>query len=103
MKIKVVLVSVVVTAALVGGIGYGAYYSLRRQAQPVEVVPVVNINYGGFGNTDTTSGTIVSMDSQNVELDPEYELVKVYVETGDEVKIGDPLLEYDMTLAELKR
>lgn len=103
MKIKIVLVSLVVTAAIVGGIGYAAYYSMRGQKKPVEVVPVANVNYSSWGNPDTMSGMIVSMDSQNVALDTEYELKKVYVETGDEVKIGDPLLEYDMTLAELKR
>ena len=102
MKIKIVLISLVVTAAMVGGIGYGAYYSLQGQKKPVEVVPVANVNYGYWGSTDTMSGTVISMDSQTVQLDSEYELTKVYVETGDEVKIGDPLLEYDMTLAELK-
>ena len=102
MKIKIVLISLVVTAAMVGGIGYGAYYSLQGQKKPVEVVPVANVNYGYWGSTDTMSGTVISMDSQTVQLNSEYELTKVYVETGDEVKIGDPLLEYDMTLAELK-
>lgn len=102
MKIKIVLISLVVTVAMVGGIGYGAYYSLQGQKKPVEVVPVANVNYGYWGSTDTMSGTVISMDSQTVQLNSEYELTKVYVETGDEVKIGDPLLEYDMTLAELK-
>ena len=49
------------------------------------------------------SGSITSRDTQTVQLNSDYKLVKVYVETGDTVKRGDPLLEYDMTLTELQR
>ena len=102
MKIKTVVISLLVTAAAAGGIGYGIYAATRSKAKPVDVVPIQNVNFGYWGNSSTMYGSIISMDSQNVQLNSDYELVKVYVETGDEVKIGDPLLEYDMTLTELK-
>ena len=40
MKVKTVIISVVVSASLVAGVGYGAYYAIRGKATPVEVVPV---------------------------------------------------------------
>ena len=103
MKAKTVVIALLVTAAAAGGIGYGVYYSMQSNVDPVNVVPVENVNFGYWGDSSTSYGSVISMDSQSVELSSEYELVKVYVETGDEVKIGDPLLEYDMTLLELKK
>ena len=44
MKVKTVIISVVVSASLVAGVGYGAYYAIRGKATPVEVVPVANVN-----------------------------------------------------------
>ena len=102
MKVKTVVISLLVTAAAAGGIGYGIYYYMNGKTDPVNVVPVENVNFGYWGDSSTMYGNIVSMNSQNVQLTSEYELVKVYVEPGDEVQIGDPLLEYDMTLTELK-
>lgn len=63
MKVKTVIISVVVSASLVAGVGYGAYYAIRGKATPVEVVPVANVNqYYGWGDEDgnTVYGTITS-------------------------------------------
>lgn len=103
MKIRTVVIAFAVTAAIAGGISYGVdRYSRKSQKKPVNVVPVANVNFGYWGDDAVSYGSIISRDSQSVSLNTEYELLKVYVETGDEVKIGDPLLEYDMTLTELK-
>ena len=103
MKIRTVVISLVVTAGLAGGIAYGVRYAMQAGKKPVDVVPVANVNYGFWGDTNTMSGNIISRDTQTVQIDIRIELVKVYVETGDTVKRGDPLLEYDMTLTELQR
>ena len=103
MKIRTVVISLVVTAGLAGGIAYGVRYAMQAGKKPVDVVPVANVNYGSWGDTNTMSGNIISRDTQTVQLNSDYKLVKVYVETGDTVKRGDPLLEYDMTLTELQR
>ena len=103
MKIRTVVISLVVTAGLAGGIAYGVRYAMQAGKKPVDVVPVATVNYGFWGDTNTMSGNIISRDTQTVQLNSDYKLVKVYVETGDTVKRGDPLLEYDMTLTELQR
>ncbi len=104
MKLRTVLISVVVTAALVGGAGYGAYYVTQNQKSPVDVVPVSNVSMGYYGmdQQETIYGSVTSQIAQTVRLNDEYGLEKVYVNLGDEVKEGTPLLSYDMTLQELE-
>ena len=83
MKIRTVVISLVVTAGLAGGIAYGVRYAMQAGKKPVDVVPVANVNYGSWGDTNTMSGNIISRDTQTVQLNSDYKLVKVYVETGD--------------------
>lgn len=103
MKIRTIVISVVVSAALVAGAGYGAYYTMQSKKTPVEVVPVSNVNNGGYwGMSDSIYGTVTSQIAQNITLDEEYALAEIYVEEGQQVKEGTPLFAYDMTLQELE-
>ena len=105
MKIKTVIISVVVSASLVAGVGYGAYYAIRGKATPVEVVPVANVNqYYGWGDEDgnTVYGTITSQVAQTVSLNQDYQVADIYVQEGQKVKEGEALFSYDMTLPELE-
>lgn len=102
MKIKVVLIGTVVTAALVGGIGYGVYFSMQGKKQPIEVVPVSNVNTGFWGDSESIYGTITSQVSQTISLKDEYPIEEIFVSEGDSVKEGTPLFSYDMTLPELE-
>ena len=104
MKVKTVIISVVVSASLVAGVGYGAYYAIRGKATPVEVVPVANVNqYYGWGDEDgnTVYGTITSQVAQTVSLNQDYQVADIYVQEGQKVKEGEALFSYDMTLPEL--
>lgn len=103
MKIRTIVISVVVSAALVAGAGYGAYYTMQSKKTPIEVVPVSNVNNGGYwGMSDSIYGTVTSQIAQNITLDEEYALAEIYVEEGQQVKEGTPLFAYDMTLQELE-
>ena len=105
MKVKTVIISVVVSASLVAGVGYGAYYAIRGKVTPVEVVPVANVNqYYGWGDEDgnTVYGTITSQVAQTVSLNQDYQVADIYVQEGQKVKEGEALFSYDMTLPELE-
>lgn len=104
MKVKTVVISVVVSASLIAGAGYGAYYTIRGKATPVEVVPVANVNqYYGWGDDgNTVYGTITSQVAQTVSLNQDYQVADIYVQEGQKVKEGDALFSYDMTLPELE-
>ena len=104
MKIKGIILTAAICAGSVVGISYGVSRVMSSNVKPVEVVEVDSVNTAGYNffNSDTISGTVVSRDTQSVELDDEHKLVAVYVTAGDSVKKGDKLLEYDMTADELK-
>ncbi len=108
MKIKTIVISLTLSAALLGGGVYGAYRYSQSHKTPVKVISVESANIGGwfFDDSDSGSaleGSVFTQDTQSVDRNTKYALTKVYVEEGDQVKVGDPLLEYDMTLEELKR
>ena len=102
MKLKTAAISIVVSVALVGSAGYGAYYAMKGSKSPVEVVPVSNVNTGYWGMSESIYGTVTSQIAQTVQLNEEYSIDKIYVKQGDKVKEGDPLFSYDMTLQELE-
>ncbi len=104
MKIRGIILTAAICIGSVVGISYGVSRVMRSNVKPVEVVEVASVNSAGFSflSSDTISGTVVSRDTQSVELDDEHKLVAVYVSAGDNVKKGDKLLEYDMTADELK-
>lgn len=104
MKAKGVVITVLLCAGAVVGIGYGAGKVAKGSKTPVEVIAVPSVNSGSmdFSMSDQI-GTIVSEDTQSVALDTSHELKKVYVKTGDSVRKGDSLLTYDMEADKLKR
>ncbi len=108
MKAKNAIIGTVLAAAVAASAIYGAYrYSIAHRS-PIEVMPVSTANLASWFyddedmEEDALDGTVFSKDMQTVELNNEYELTNVYVQEGDTVKVGDPLMEYDMTLVELK-
>ena len=106
MKVKGLIISIAAGTALIVGTAYGIGMGMKKKAQPVEVVSVPSVNeasMGGMGASSTLYGTIISKDTQSVELDTSHTIRKVYVKQGDKVKKGDKLMTYDMDLDKLKR
>ncbi len=106
MKAKTIVISVAVSASLLAGSIYGAlrlYDNKSRSPVIVAPVSVVGVDTSWMEEDNTITGTIISKNVQNVELNAEFTLSKVHVKAGDTVKKGDPLLEYDMTIEQLTR
>lgn len=59
------------------------------------------LNSGWWDEGTSTSGYVTANASQDVYLESDSVVEKVYVKKGDKVKIGDTLLEYDKTLLQL--
>lgn len=103
MKPKTAVISIVVSVALVGSAGYGAYYAVQKQKKPVKVVPVEYVNMEYWGDEMSSMyGSVTSQIAQTVVLNEEYAVDQVFVKAGDTVKEGSPLFSYDMTLEELE-
>ena len=105
MKLKTALIIAGVTALCGAGAWAGLKYYSKKSAKIISVVPVSTVNKSFWADSydsSTIYGSVISRDSQTVELNSDYALTEVYVTEGDKVKPGDPLLAYDTTLPELK-
>ena len=105
MKWKTALIIVCVTALCGAGTWAGLKYYSKKSAKIISVVPVESVNESFWADSydsSTIYGSVISRDSQTVELNSDYALTEVYVTEGDTVKPGDPLLAYDTTLPDLK-
>lgn len=91
--IAVTVALVVLIGAAVGGIcGYKSYQEKNLVA---EVQPVSYINWGYWGDSETSYGMVTNDSSQEIYLSDSRTVKEVFVEEGDYVEVGDPLLEYD--------
>ena len=61
----------------------------------MDVTQVSYLNSGWWDEGTSTSGYVTANASQDVYLESDSIVEKVYVKKGDKVKIGDTLLEYD--------
>ncbi len=70
--------------------------------QTIEVVPVSTIQTQWWGDDRRTYGTVTNDFSQTITLDSEERVEEVFVQSGQQVKAGDPLLAYDVSLLDLQ-
>lgn len=99
-RIAIAAVAVVVAGGGCFG-GYTRYQKKKDSKRVVDVVPVNLLVTDYWADESTTDATVASSGSQNVYLDSEKLVKKLYVKVGDKVKKGDVLLKYDMTVVEL--
>ncbi|MDO4475614.1 MAG: hypothetical protein Q4B59_02380 [Lachnospiraceae bacterium] len=106
--------TVVITVLVVGGLTTASIVAVRKLApssigtmRAVKVVPVSSVVDEWMAYDDEYEGliygSIESRSIQRVQLDNDLTVEKVYVNPGDVVKVGDPLMKYDMTLLKLQR
>ena len=96
---KKILISVICAALVIAGIiGYKIYNDSKIV---VSVTPVSYMMGGYYEDPLTTSGMVYDMENQIVDVDYQKIVNQVFVEEGQEVKEGDPLVEYDITSLEL--
>ena len=105
MKIRHIVTGVVIAGAAAAGTVFGLKAYFRSMKQPVTVTAVSNVYdpWTASSISATHMGNIVSRDSQRVMLQDNQVVSEVYVTVGDKVKVGDPLLAYDTTLASLQK
>ena len=94
--------------AVIGGgswFGYKRYMDKKQDSIVVDVVPVQNMmqysDWFDYGSNECY-GQVVASNTQRFYTDTQKLVKEVFVEEGQEVKKGDPILEYDMTVVELE-
>ena len=104
MSRKAIIITVVslgaACAAVFGGIK--AYQNYQKNNQEAEVQFVSDLNNFYYENEMSSSGMVTNDMSQDVYALSDKTIVEVFVEEGQTVAAGDPLLSYDMTMANLE-
>ena len=98
---KKILIAVICvgTAALAGT---GIWYGVKTMDQTkVDVYPVAELKQQIWGMSTSIDGTISSSVSQEVHLMDKQVVDQIYVQEGQDVVEGTPLLSYDMTLVNI--
>lgn len=96
-NVMIITAAVLVCAITITGIAR----AVRGGGSAVDVTQVSYLNSGWWDEGTSTSGYVTANASQDVYLESDSVVEKVYVKKGDKVKIGDTLLEYDKTLLQL--
>lgn len=74
----------------------GAWFFYQEKIQVVEVVPVSMLRDDWWKDYDMCTGVVTNSMSQEVLSDQGRKVDDLYVEVGQEVKTGDPLLSFEM-------
>ncbi len=100
MKILKKLLIALICLLLAGGSLF-LFQKYRDKKKSAEVVPVSAMNLGWLEDNYTSSGIIYEKESQSVYLTSEQLVKEVYVQQGNPVKKGDPLLKLDIESQQL--
>lgn len=63
----------------------------------IDVNSVSTLNTGYWDNPSTSTGFVSNSDTQSVLYDASKTIIQVFVQEGQQVNAGDPLLSYDLT------
>ena len=97
-KLKIAVIGGGTVLVLSAGIWFGAKH-FRKTTVPV--YSMEELAQEVWGNTTSLEGSVSSNVSQQVRLMDKQIVSQVHVAEGQEVKEGDPLLTYDMTLVNI--
>ncbi|MGI6256057.1 MAG: biotin/lipoyl-binding protein, partial [Acutalibacter sp.] len=104
-KAKKNLIIASVTMVLVAGFALGLWFFVQYQSdrKTVEVLSVSNpsVSTTYWGDQTYTSGTAASDSTQEIYPSDKQTVSEIYVTEGQQVSVGDPLIQYDKTLLEL--
>ena len=100
-KKRLILSSAAIVLAAGLGVGGWLFWQYRNDQKTVEVQPVSYLSTSYWGDTAQSSGNITSDYIQELYPDSSKTITDVFVTEGQEVSIGDPLLQYDKTKLEL--
>ena len=99
--VKRIIVGVLIAALASAGIYTGLMHVKESKVTEVPVTSVSNLMTDWYSET-TLDGTITTNVAQNVNMDKNMIIEKIYVSQGDDVKKGDNLISFDMTLVEME-
>lgn len=83
-------------------LGGGIWFAAGKLKKPeIKVYSMEELSQQMWGETNSLEGAVSSNVSQEIRLMDKQLVSQVHVQEGQEVKAGDPLLTYDMTLVNI--
>lgn len=103
-KSKKIVIAVVAAVLVVALAGTGVFFAVKNGGSAVKVALVSGMNQGGWGGNSEISdyGNVTTNLNQDIYSDDSLTITQIFVQEGDTVKNGDPLIAYDTTLATLE-
>lgn len=98
---RIVAVSLAIVLVTVLAVGLWMYSQYKEDQKTVEVLPVSQVSDSYWGDQAMSSGLISSDYIQELYASTDRAISEVFVTEGQEVHIGDPLIQYDKTQYEL--
>lgn len=103
-KKRLILISAAIVVAVGLAMGIWFFIQYRMDHKTVEVLavsdPSVATSY--WGDTTYSSGTVKSDSQQELYPSDSQTVTDIFVEEGQQVSVGDPLVQYDKTKLELE-
>lgn len=101
-KVKKIVAGVVVIALVGTAAGGGLIYVRKGNQKEVLVASVSSLVSDYYGTDTSLSGNVYANATQRINVDKDMIIQEIYVSKGDEVKPGDKLISFDMTLVEME-
>lgn len=101
-KIKTAIIVVVIVALLSVSASVGLNYIKQQNQTEVLVVSVGSLASDYYTEDTSLDGMVTTSVSQSIFQDTDMIIDEVYVDPGDNVKKGDLLVSFDMTLVEME-
>lgn len=99
---KKILIGVLVVAVAGTGVTAGLMQIKKSNQKEVLVAKVENFTSEYYMPSTTLEGNVTTSVAQNINVDKDMIIDEVFVEKGDGVKKGDPLISFDTTLVEME-
>lgn len=101
-KKKIIIISIVAAVLCIAILATYFIVRYKNDQKTVDVIPVSNVSTTYWGDEVYSTGTAVSDYIQEIFPDENKVITEVFVKEGDDVKIGDPILQYDKTKLEIE-
>ena len=103
-KKRLILISaaIVVAVGLAMGIWFFIQYRIDHKTVEVLAVSDPSVTTSYWGDTTYSSGTVKSDSQQELYPSDSQTVTDIFVEEGQQVSVGDPLVQYDKTKLELE-
>lgn len=99
-KVIIIPICIVLVICLVAG-SVLTVMRMNASKKVIEVVPVNMLTTQDYSDSSSSYGNVTSDVSQTVYLESDATVQEIYVQEGDEVTVGSPIMQYDTTLMQL--